>query len=164
MAGSVNTAVWPYVYRPNAGKFGEMPDMQDVKIGTAGYTVANTATTSCYVGLPDRTCLIRKVSVTGPTAATSAGTVTLQVFKRTTSAAAPADVAITAATSIKSDVITAIGTYNWTVTATQTNCVVKGAKADNSTLGDIVRVDVVASGTVSAQPDLVVVLEYSIIE
>lgn len=164
MAGSVNTAVWPYVYRPNAGKFGELPDMQDVKIGTAGYTVGNASTTSCYVGLPDRTCLIRKVSMTGPTAASSTGTVTAQVFKRTTSAASPADVAITAATSIKSDIITAIGTYNWTITATQTNCVVKPSKPDNSSVGDIVRVDIAASGTVSAQPDLVCVIEYSIIE
>lgn len=164
MAGTVNAVTWPNTYRPTAGKFGELPDFQDVKIGTAGYTIGNAGTTSCYVPTPDRTCQIRKCSIAGPTAAGSTGTVTAQFIKRTTSAAAPADVNITAATSIKSDVLTATGAFNWTVTATSINAVLVGSSASNSRLGDVLRIDVVASGTISTQPDLIGVVEYSIIE
>lgn len=163
MAGTVNTAVWPGVYRPTPGKFGEMPCLMFVHIGTGGYAIANTATTAVNIGVPDCRALIRKISISGPIAGASASALTMQVFKRTTSLASPADVAITAATSIKSDIITGAGTFNVSVSATVANACVVGSAPNNSTLGDLVRVDIVAAGTVTTQPDLVVIVEYSII-
>lgn len=154
--------VFPFLNRYLPGNFGIEPTITGVKLGTTGgYTINDTATTSIYIPIPHRLCRVIRVSVGGPTAALSAGgTVKLQVFKRTTSAAAPADVALTASTSIEADVITAAGNFDWPVTASDADTVCMVSTAG---IGDLIRLDVVASAAVGTQPELVVTVQYNII-
>lgn len=159
---TTKVAVWPFVYRPTPGKFGEAPAYESVVIGAGGISVGDTATTSYYLGVPDRYAMVRKMNITGKTAAlSSGGTVKAQLIRHTSSAASPADVNLTASTSIEADVITAEGTFNWSITASDTNATL--IPAIGTALGDTLRIDVVASAAVGTQPVLVATVEYSII-
>ena len=87
-------------------------------------------------------------------AAASTGAVTVQLKKYKLSTTS--DVTITAATSVKSDVITGSNvSAALTISATTAQRVVE--------VGDILRLDCVAAGTVSTQPTACVVVELGLI-
>jgi hypothetical protein len=146
-------ANWPFAFRPLPGRFGNMLEFTDTAIGTGGTSVANSATTTVLLPTPFTKCYVDKVSVAAIAAAASSGAVTVQFFKQS----GATKTAITAATSIKSDVITGANpaVYGITITATDP---VRLFQA-----GDIMLVDIVAAGTVTTQPTASVQAAYSVV-
>jgi hypothetical protein len=120
----------------------------DTSVGTGSITIANSTTTSIILPKPHcLSCQLVSVNMQLLVAGASAGTITAQVFKRDNSGT-PADRTLTAAISIKSDIVTVLSkTYNIPITATA---------AQNVTFltGDLCRIDLVASGTVTTQPTM----------
>lgn len=146
-------SVWPFVQRFLPGNFGLQPFIS----ARAVPTIADTATTSVYTAVPRRLVKVIAANISGPTAALSnGGTVTAKLFKRTTSSASPADVGLTAATSIEAAVITGIGCFDWPITATDSQAVLQP--------GDVLRWDFVAASTMDTQPVLNVTVELNVLQ
>lgn len=135
-------ANWPFAFRPLAGRFGNMLEFTDAAIGTGGTSVANSTTTTIMVPTPFTKTYVDRLSLAAITPAVSAGTVTVQFFKQS----GATKTALTATTSIKNDVLTGANpaTYNVAVTATDPTRLFQP--------GDIMLVDIVASGTITTQP------------
>lgn len=135
-------ANWPFVFRPTAGRFGNMLEFATQSIGTGGTTVANTTTTTVIIPTPFSKLYVDRLSIAATVAAASAGTVTVQFFKQS----GATKTALTAATSIKNDVLTGANAAVYSVAITG---------ADPARLvqqGDCLIADIVASGTVTTQP------------
>jgi hypothetical protein len=148
-------ARFPNFFRPKPGRFGVQPTLVPVVVGTGGTSVAGTATTTVVVPTPRRRCFVESITINGLVAAASTGTVTAQVKKRDASAAS--DVNLTAATSIESDVITAANTVaNVAITGTELQRIVE--------VGDLLKIDLVASAAVGTQPTATVVVELGFLE
>ncbi len=140
--------MFPFMWRPKPGRFGVMPEAVGVGLGSSGVTISNSATTTIVVpGSGTGKVRVNRIVVAGPTAAGSAGTVTLQVRKNN----GTTQTNLTAATSIKSDVLTASGLFVWAVTASDINRVMSAT--------EWLEVLVVASGTVTTQPNLTLSVE-----
>lgn len=146
-------ANFPFIFRPLPGRFGNMLELAARAIGTGGTTVANSATTTVVVPTPSTKCYVDRVSISATTAAASTGDVTVQFFKQS----GATKTALTAATSIKSDVITAAtgAVYSVAITGSDT------ARFVN--VGDCIIVDCVAAGTVTTQPIANLQVTYSVI-
>lgn len=146
-------ANWPFSFRPLPGRFGNMLEFLDVAIGTGGTTVADSATTTVVIPTPNTKSYVDRLSIAASTAAASAGTVTVRVFKQS----GATKTFLMAATSIKSDVVTAAtpATYALTITGTDAERLLQP--------GDCLGCDVVASGTVTTQPVLYVTAAMSVI-
>lgn len=135
-------ALWPFAYRPLPGRFGNLLELASQAIGTGGTSVANSATTTVIIPTPYGKSYVDRVSVAAITAAASSSAVTVQFFKQS----GATKTALTAATSIKSDVITAATGAVYPVAITGTDA----ARLLNQ--GDCLICDVVAAGTVTTQP------------
>jgi hypothetical protein len=158
LAGKGNAgAYYPFILHTQAGMFGVTPDHTSVFIGTGGVPITPSATTSMYADLPNRQYWFVAANLIAPTAAVGSAAITAQVI-RSDNLAAPTDRVLTAATSLKSDFVTAVGggsNYNVPITATNQVRVLNP--------GDTLRVDVVAAGTVTTQPQAIICLELSVI-
>ena len=146
-------ANWPFAFRPLPGRFGNQLEFADTAIGTGGTSVANSATTTVLIPTPNTKTYVDRVSIAAITPAASTGAVTVQFFKQS----GATKTALTAATSIKSDVLTGANPAVYAVAITG---------ADPARLcqaGDILLVDIVAAGTVSTQPTLSLQVAYSVI-
>lgn len=157
LAGKGNAgAYFPFILQAQAGMWGVTPDHTAVFIGTGGIAVAPTATTSTYFDVPNRQYWLVASNLIGTVAAIGSAAITAQII-RSDNSGAPTDRVITAATSIKSDFIPTAGpggNYNVPITATNQVRVVNP--------GDTVRCDVVAVGTVTTQPQVIIILEMSV--
>lgn len=142
------------MFRPKPGNFGQNLTVESVALGTGGTSVANTATTSVVIGTPMRKCQLIGLAINGLVAGASTSALTIQGFKRDNSIASPADVTLTATKSIKSDVITTLQkSYTVAITGTDAGTIFQA--------GDILRIDVVAAGTVTTQPTVNVVATFA---
>lgn len=146
-------ANWPFAFRPLAGRFGNLLEFVNANIGTGGTTVANSATTTVLVPTPNTKVYVDRLSLAGLTAAASAAAVTVQVFKQS----GATRTALTAATSIRNDVITAAtgAVYNLAISGSEPARLIQP--------GECLVCDVVAAGTVSTQPVVMVQCTYSVI-
>lgn len=130
-------------------------------IGTGGTTVANAATTSVQIPVPRTRCSVENLALNWLVAAASTGNVTVQVFKVSSGGTSTA---ITAATSIKNDVLTGNAqNIALAITSSYFDGSGNANRIIDGTSGDSLRVDVVAAGTVTTQPTLVVGAEFAVI-
>lgn len=135
-------ANFPFIFRPTGGLFGNILQATAAAIGTGGLTIANTATTQGIIPTSFRKLYVDRLFIDALTAAGSAGTVTAQVYKQ--SGATRTN--LTAATSLKNDVIT--GSVPITL-----NLAITGNEAARLLQpGDALGVELIASGTVTTQP------------
>jgi hypothetical protein len=119
-------------------------------LGTGGLTIGNSGTTSTLIPVGNIKVSLGALALEFLTAATSSAAVTVQVFKVDSGGN---KTALCAATSIKSDVITGAGAANYAlpITAAKFDSA-QGDRVIDGTSGFYLQVDVVAAGTVSAQP------------
>lgn len=155
------------IFRPKPGRFGVNAMATGAQIGTAvGFTVATSGTTSINVPVPNRKCQLISVNLSAKTAAAGSGAITAQVIKRNNQTGSPADVNITATKSLTSSVVsTADASYAIAISATDAQATFfppayKGAAYN----GDTCRIDVVAAGTVTTQPQAVITCEWAVLE
>jgi len=142
------------MFRPKPGNFGQNLAIESVAIGTGGTSVANSATTSVCIATPMRKCQLIGLAINGLVAGASTSALTIQGFKRDNSIASPADVTLTATKSIKSDVISTLQkSYTVAITGTDAGTILQA--------GDVLRIDVVAAGTVTTQPTVNVVATFA---
>lgn len=146
-------ANWPFAYRPLPGRFGNLLEFTDATVGTGGTTIANTATTTIIISTPFTKCYVDRLSMSATTAAASAGTVTARFFKQS----GATKTFLSAAISLKNDVITAAtpAVYGIAITGSDTDRLIQP--------GDCLGCDLVASGTVTTQPTASVQATFSII-
>lgn len=152
------TPITPAFYRPTAPMLGVLPNTTSVQIGTGATAIADSTTTSVLLPKPTCTsCQLIAVAFTALiAAASSGGTVTMQVFKRDNSGT-PADRTLTATKSIEADVVTvADATYQVPITATAIQNVTFAAS-------DACRVDVVAGSAIQTAPVITIVALWAII-
>mgnify|MGYP003344305649 FL=1 len=144
-------------FKPKPGAFGRSFTVESVSVGTGGTSVANTATTSVILPTPGRKCQLVGLNINALVAAASTGTVTAQVFKRNNVPASPADVTLTATKSLKSDVVTTLQkSYAMAITGADADCIIQAS--------DMLRVDVVASNTITTQPTVSITAVYAVME
>jgi hypothetical protein len=143
---------WPRNFRPLPNNFGALFNTLDVAIGNGSISLTGTATTTMWVGVPaSRTWGVESAQIQGNIPAAGAGTITAQLILNSLSA--NADYTQTAATSIKSDVVTS-NCVDFPITATGAN--------RTGQPGDTLRWEIVAATTVTTQPTLVGVAEIAI--
>jgi hypothetical protein len=147
---------WPRNFRPNPNNFAAQFQALDVAIGTGGFALTGTATTTVWVPVSRaRTLYVYNASFQGPTAAGGSGAITAQLFKLKTDNTA---VSLTAATSITATIIgsTTNNSVEWTVTP--------ALAGDNVVSpGENLVWKLVAAGTVATAPVLQSVVEVSVI-
>lgn len=132
------------------------------EIGTGGVTVANTATTSVQVAIPRTKVSVLNIAMNWLVAAASASAVTVQVFKVS---AAGVSTALTAAVSIKNDILTGTAqNIALAITSTLFDGGGNATRVIDGSSGDSLRVDVVAAGTVTTQPTLLVSAELAALQ
>lgn len=127
-------------------------------IGTGGTTVQNSATTAVLIPVGRVKVSVLSLSLDAMTAAGSAGAVTVQAFK----VSGGVSTALTAAQSIKSDVIASSGNVVLPVLASLFDGPSNGSRRIDGTRGDTLRVDIVAAGTITTQPVVRVVAELAV--
>ena len=146
---------WPRNFRPNPGDFGALFNTLARAIGTGGQALTGTATTTVWVGIPAaRTFSVESAGMIGNIPADGSSTITAVLLGQRS--AASTLVTLTAATSIKSDIITGsnVNVFDWPVTAT-------GATRTFSP-GDSLRWEIVAAATAATAPVLQAVVEIAI--
>jgi hypothetical protein len=148
-------AIFPNVWRPKPGRFGNAIEVSTVSVGTQGVNFSASSTVTAIIPVPRRRCYIESISINGRVAAVGGGAMTVQVIKRDNTAAA--DVNITAATSVTNTVITAADVNPAVaITATPQQRVLKA--------GDTLKIALVAASTITTQPTATVVVELGILE
>lgn len=144
---------WPRNFRPQPNNFGALFNLLAAKIGTGGTALVGTATTTVWVGVPgSRTWSVESAQMQGNIPANGASAITAQLIHNSLSAAA--DYTLTAATSIKSDVITS-NMADWPINASA------GAQRTGQP-GDTLRWEIVAVDTAATAPVLTAVVEIAI--
>lgn len=153
---------WLDTFKPKPVRAGYMLDTIDSgNIGTGGITVAGTATTSVQIYVARTKIAVQNFAINWLVAAVGGSTVTVQVFKVDSAGTATA---LTAATSIKNDVLTGNAkNVALPITATLFDGAGNGSRIIDGTSGDSLRVDVVAAGTVTTQPQCVIVGEVAVL-
>lgn len=144
---------WPRNFRPLPGNFKALFNTLDVNIGTGGTALTGTATTTVWVGVPaSRVWSVESAQLQGNIPAGGSSTITAQLIIN--SLANVADTTLTAATSIKSDVITSNCT-DWPINPS-------AGVARTGQPGDTLRWEVVAAATAATAPVLVAAVEIAI--
>lgn len=151
-------------FRPKiAQRNGLQVVLSSVAIGTGGTNVTASSTISAHIPVGRVKVSVLSLAIEGIIAATGSAAITVQVF----AVKAGVATALTAATSLKNDVITAQGNFPLALTssfyidggnATRT---IDGTAAANT---DYLRVDLVAAGTVTLQPTAQIVAELAVKE
>ena len=129
-------------------------------IGVGGVTVAPTATTSVLIPVGRVKVSALSFAIEALTAAAGSAAITVQAFK----VSGGVSTALTAATSIKNDVITAAGNFALPVTSSLFDGAGNATRVIDGTNGDTIRVDVVAAGTVTTAPSVRVTAELAVKE
>lgn len=136
----------------NAGNF---TDQQRVKvvarsgivpaISHRAISATASSTVSFHIPVGRVKVSVLSLAIDGETAAAGSAAITVQVF----TVKAGVSAAITAATSLKNDVVTAAGNFALAITSTLFDGSGNGTRVVDGTSGDFIRVDVVAAGTVT---------------
>lgn len=149
-------------FRPKPGRFGVNVASTSCQIGTAvGFTIATSGTTSIHIPVPNRKCQLVSLNLVAMTAAAGSGAITAQAFRRNNTGT-PADVTITAAKSLTTSVVNPTdAAYNMAITATDAQATFY--PVTSTTKGDTLRIDVVAAGTVTTQPQASIVAEWAVL-
>lgn len=143
-------------YRPLGFRSGVQLISGAAEIGTGGVAAVATGTASVHVAVPFRKCKLVSLSVVALTAAAGSGAITATAFKRD-NAGTPANRTLTAAFDLTATKITvADKAYTFPILSTATE-----AQQVFQT-GDTLRVDVIAAGTVTTQPQVKVVAEWAV--
>jgi hypothetical protein len=147
---------WPRNFRPLPNTFGALFNTLARAIGDAGgAALTGTATTTLWLPIPAaRVFSVESAGMIGNVPAAGGSTVTAQLIKQSGATATT----LTAATSIKSDVITGtnVNAFDWPITGSDSQRTLNGPN------GDTLRWEVVAATTVTTQPQLVAVAEIAI--
>lgn len=154
---------WNDVFKPKRNRYGFQTTVVDSgTIGTGGITVAATATTSVQVPISRTKLAVLNAALNWLVAAAGSSTITIQLFKVS---AAGVSTALTAAVSIKNDILTgAAQNIALPITATLFDGAGNGTRVIDGTAGDSLRVDIVAAGTVTTAPQLTVGVELAVTE
>ena len=139
-------------FKPKPGAFGQNLFCTSAAVGTfGGTTVGGTTTTAIEIPKPVEKAFLVGVAINCSVVCLSnGGTVLAQIIKGTSTA-------LTAATSIEADFLTAVNTtFNVPITGTVTQRVF--AKSD------ALRVDVVAGSTIDTQPVIIVTATWAMME
>lgn len=127
-------------------------------IGTGGLVAVASNTVSVHIPVGRLRVSVLSFALDAMVAAVGSGAITVQVAKVTATGTVTA---LSAATSIKSDVITTSGNLALPILASAfANS--SGARVIDGTRGDFLRVDIVAAGTITTQPQLRVVAELAV--
>lgn len=144
---------WPRNFRPLPGNFGALFNTLESAIGTGGLALTGTATTTVYVGVPaSRVWSVESAQMQGQFPANGNSAITAQLIHH--SLGAVADYTLTAATSIKSDVITS-DCVDWPINPTA------GTQRTGQP-GDTLRWEIAAVATAATAPQLIGVVEIAI--
>lgn len=140
------------IFAPRAGWFGAQLVTTSVPVGTGATTLTNSTTTSVLMPVPGIMTSFAKAEVVlvalnmqaFVAGVPNSANMTAQAFRRI-NAGTPADQALTATLSMKSDIITTVDwTYAWPITATNAQCLFLTT--------DAFRIDLVVTDTVTTQP------------
>ncbi|MGN6205983.1 hypothetical protein [Humibacter sp.] len=129
-------------------------------IGTGGTVAVATSTVSVHIPVGRVKVSILSLAIDALVAAAGSGAITVQVFAVKGGSAT----AITAATSLKNDVVTAAGNFALAITSTYFDGAGNATRVIDGTSGDFIRVDIVAAGTVTTQPQCMIVAELAVKE
>ena len=144
---------WPRNFRPLPNNFGALFNTLSVQIGTGGTALTGTATTTVWVGVPgSRTWSVESAQMEGNIPANGNSAITAQLIHN--SLAAAADYTLTAATSIKSDVITS-NMADWPINPSA------GSQRTGQP-GDTLRWEIASVATAATAPVLVAVVEIAV--
>ena len=118
-----------------------------LRVVLAHRAVGATASATVSYHLPIGRVKVSALSfaIEGETAAIGSLAITVQAFSVKAGVAA----ALTAATSLKNDVVTAAGNFNLAITSTLFDGAGNATRVVDGTAGDFIRIDVVAAGTVT---------------
>lgn len=142
-------------FRPLAPRSGTQIAATGANIGTGGMPLTATATVNVCVPIPRRKCKLVSLNVTATTAAAGSAAITAQAFRRNNTGT-PADVTITATSDLTATQFTTLDkSYAWAITGTDTQCIFQ--------TGDTLRLALVAAGTVTTAPQVVVTAEWAIL-
>lgn len=144
-------AVFPFIFRPRPGRFGNLPEIVSVQAGTGGNTLSASGTVTVpFPTVPGRRFYLESVGIIGTQAAAGGGAITARVVKRT--AGAGSDTNMTAATSLTNSIITGANTSaTVAITATQPQRIVGS--------GDVLKVELTCASTISTQPIAQIVVQ-----
>ena len=142
-------------FRPLAPRSGVQLVAGLAAIGTGGVAALATGTASVHVGLVRRKCKLISLNYIALTAAAGSSTITITAIRRI-AGTVPANSAQTAAQDITATAITTLDkAYNVPITASDANSIFQ--------VGDTLRVDIIAAGTVTTQPQGVLVAEWAVL-
>lgn len=155
MAFTRQFAKWPKNFRPLPGDYGAQFEWLASTLGTGGTALTGTATTTCWLPVaPVRTFSVVSAAMVGNVPANGSGTITAQLIKQSGGTATT----LTAATSIKSDIITGtnVNAFDWPLTQADPN--------NTCNPGDTLRWEIVSSATAATAPVLQAVVEVAIMK
>jgi len=154
---------WQDVFKPKpVSRSGYNITCESVAIGTGGITVAATATTSCQIAIPRTKVSLLNLAFDWLTAAAGSLGITVQVFKVDN---AGNSTALTAATSIKNDVLTGNAkNIALAITSSLFDGVGNASRVIDGSNGESLRVDIVAAGTVTTAPQICLAAEMAVLQ
>lgn len=148
-------------FRPKvAQRNGLQLDISGVAVGTGGMPLTASATVSTHIPVGRVKVSVLSLAIQGVTAGVGSAAITVQVF----AVKAGVATALTAAVSLKNDVITAQGNFALAVTSSFYQDGGNATRVIDGTAGDYIRVDLVAAGTVTTQPLALIVAELAVKE
>ena len=143
-------------FRPLGARSGVQLVTGSIAVGTGGVAAGASSTVSAHISIPRRKCKLLSLNYTALTAAAGSGAITVKAIKRNNVPSSPADVVLTAAQDITATAITTTDkSYNVAITGTDTQSIFQ--------TGDTLRVDIVAAGTVTTQPQGVLTAEWAVL-
>jgi len=143
-------------FRPKAARSGTQIAATDGAFGTGGVALVATATVSVHVPIPRRKSKLLSLNLIAKTAAAGSAAITAQAFRRNNTGT-PADVTVTATQDLTATAITvADKAYNMAITATDSQSIFQ--------IGDTLRIDVAAAGTVTTAPQMAICAEWAVLE
>jgi hypothetical protein len=142
-------------FRPLGFRSGVQLVAGSAAIGAGGTVAVASATASVYVAIPRRKCKLLSLNYVALVAAAGSAAITVTATKRTNTGT-PGNVAQTAAQDITATFVTVLDkAYNVPITATDTNSIFQ--------VGDTLRVDIICAGTVTTQPQGILVAEWAVL-
>lgn len=128
-------------------------------IGTGGLVAVASNTVSVHIPVGRIQVSVLSLAIDAMVAAAGSGAITATVSKVTASGTVTP---LTAATSLQSDVVTAAGNIALPMLASVFGGAADGARRIDGTSGDYLRVDIIAAGTVTTQPQVRIVAELAV--
>lgn len=128
-------------------------------IGTGGLVAVASNTVSVHIPVGRVQVSVLSLAIDAMVAAAGSGAITATVNKVTASGVVTP---LTAATSLKSDVVTVAGNIALPMLASVFGGPADGARRIDGPSGDYLRVDIIAAGTVTTQPQVRIVAELAV--